>query len=170
MEAAINDRTRLLISESPTNPHLSVVDLERFVAAGTQVRRRDDDRRHAGHALNLRPLDYGVDYVLHSCTKYLAGHNDMLGGVVIGSAEKLAAVAQAARRAGQPDGGRTPSTCCSVGLRRSNYACSGTTRTAMAVAEFLDVAPASGEGLLSRPAEPPRLRDRPPHACEGSAD
>ena len=37
----------------------------------------------------MRPLAAGVDYVLHSATKYLAGHNDLLAGVIIGSAEKL---------------------------------------------------------------------------------
>ena len=38
---------------------------------------------------NVRPLEFGVDYVIHSCTKYLAGHNDMLAGAVIGAAEKI---------------------------------------------------------------------------------
>jgi cystathionine gamma-synthase len=89
MEAAINANTALLISESPTNPHLSVVDVERFASLG---------KRHGVETLidatlatpyNLRPLEFGVDYVLHSLTKYLAGHNDMLGGVVISSKEKL---------------------------------------------------------------------------------
>jgi cystathionine gamma-synthase len=89
MEAAITPRTRLLVSESPTNPHLSVVDLERFAAIG---------RRHHVDTLidatlatpyNVRPLDWGVDMVLHSATKYLGGHNDLLAGVIIGSAEKL---------------------------------------------------------------------------------
>jgi cystathionine gamma-synthase len=89
MEATINPNTALLISESPTNPHLSVVDLERFVALG---------KKHGVETLidstlatpyNLRPLEFGVDYVMHSLTKYLAGHNDMLGGAVISSAEKL---------------------------------------------------------------------------------
>lgn len=89
MAAAITPRTKLLISESPTNPHLSVVDLERFVAIG---------RRHGietlidatlGTPYNLRPLAAGVDYVLHSATKYLAGHNDLLAGVIIGAADKL---------------------------------------------------------------------------------
>ena len=47
MEAAITPRTRLLVSESPTNPHLSVVDIERFAALGAQARRRNADRRHA---------------------------------------------------------------------------------------------------------------------------
>ncbi len=89
MEAAINQKTRLLVSESPTNPHLSVVDVERFVALG---------RRHGVETVidptlatpvNLRPLQYGADYVIHSVTKYLSGHNDMLGGAVIGAAEKI---------------------------------------------------------------------------------
>jgi cystathionine gamma-synthase len=89
MEAAINPRTRLLISESPTNPHLSVVDVERFVEIG---RRRGVETvidSTLATPLNLRPLDWGVDYVIHSVTKYLAGHNDMLGGAVIGSNEKV---------------------------------------------------------------------------------
>jgi len=84
MEAAINPATKLLVSESPTNPHLSCVDLERFVAAG---------KKHGVETLidatlatpyNLQPLAAGVDYVLHSATKYLGGHNDLLAGVLIG--------------------------------------------------------------------------------------
>jgi cystathionine gamma-synthase len=92
MEAAITPKTKLLISESPTNPHLSIVDLERFAAVG---------RTHGIETLidgtlatpyNVRPLEYGIDYVLHSATKYLAGHNDLLAGVIVGSAEKLESV------------------------------------------------------------------------------
>jgi cystathionine gamma-synthase len=89
MESAINAQTKLLISESPTNPHLSIVDLQRFVELG---------RRHGVETLidatlatpfNARPIEYGVDYVLHSATKYLGGHNDLLAGVIVGSREKL---------------------------------------------------------------------------------
>lgn len=89
MEAAITPRTRLLVSESPTNPHLSVVDIERFAELG---------RRHGvetlidatlGTPYNVRPLGAGVDYVLHSATKYLGGHNDLLAGVIVGASEKL---------------------------------------------------------------------------------
>lgn len=89
MEAAITPRTRLLVSESPTNPHLSIVDLERFADIG---------RRHEVETLidatlatpyNLRPIEAGVDYVLHSVTKYLAGHNDLLAGAVAGSKLQL---------------------------------------------------------------------------------
>ena len=89
MEAAINDRTKLLVSESPTNPHLSVVDLEKFAALGK--RNNVDTLIDATLATpyNLKPIDWGVDFVLHSATKYLGGHNDLLAGVIIGSKEKL---------------------------------------------------------------------------------
>lgn len=89
MEAAIGPRTKLLISESPTNPHLSVVDLDRFVDIG---RRRGVETlidATLGTPYNIRPLAAGVDYVLHSATKYLAGHNDLLAGAIISTAEKL---------------------------------------------------------------------------------
>jgi len=89
MEAAINEKTKLLISESPTNPHLSCIDIDRFAEVG---------RRHGVETLidatlatpyNLRPLEHGITYVQHSATKYLAGHNDLLAGVLTGSREAL---------------------------------------------------------------------------------
>ena len=89
MAAAVTDRTKLLISESPTNPHLSIVDLDQFVEIGNQfgVETLIDATLASPH--NLRPLTCGVDYVLQSATKYLGGHNDLLAGVVIGSPERL---------------------------------------------------------------------------------
>lgn len=89
MEAAITPKTRLLISESPTNPHLSVVDLERFVDIGRRHEVETLIDATLGTPYNLRPIEAGVDYVLHSATKYLAGHNDLLAGTIIGTAEKL---------------------------------------------------------------------------------
>lgn len=89
MEAAINDRTKLLISESPTNPHLSIVDLDQFAALGKKHNVETLIDATLATPYNLRPLEAGVDYVLHSATKYLAGHNDLLAGVIIGSTEKL---------------------------------------------------------------------------------
>ncbi|HVU90532.1 MAG TPA: aminotransferase class I/II-fold pyridoxal phosphate-dependent enzyme [Pirellulales bacterium] len=89
MDAAVTPKTKLLISESPTNPHLSVVDLDRFVDIG---RRRGVETlidATLGTPYNIRPLAAGVDYVLHSATKYLAGHNDLLAGVIVSTAEKL---------------------------------------------------------------------------------
>ncbi len=84
LEAAIRPNTRLIFSESPTNPFMHCLDLSRFV----DIARRHDlttvvDATFATPA-NLRCLDYGVDLVIHSVTKYLAGHNDVMAGAVIG--------------------------------------------------------------------------------------
>jgi len=89
MAAAITPQTRLLVSESPTNPHLSIVDLDRFAQIGADHGVETLIDATLATPFNLRPIDAGVDYVLHSVTKYLAGHNDLLAGVVIGSGEKL---------------------------------------------------------------------------------
>ena len=89
MEAAITPNTRLLVSESPTNPHLSVVDLARFAEIGKRNNVETLIDATLATPYNVKPLEYGVDYVLHSATKYLAGHNDLLAGVIIGNEEKL---------------------------------------------------------------------------------
>lgn len=92
MEAAINKNTKLLVSESPTNPHLSVVDLEKFVGLAKRHNVETLIDATLGTPYNLRPIAAGVDYVLHSATKYLAGHNDLLAGVLVGSTAKLESV------------------------------------------------------------------------------
>lgn len=89
LEAAITPATRLLLSESPTNPHLSVIDLERFAAIGKRHGVETAIDATLATPYNVRPLQYGIDYVLHSCTKYLGGHNDLLAGATLGSQEKL---------------------------------------------------------------------------------
>jgi len=82
---AIRPETRLVISESPTNPYLSCVDLESVVAA-CRARRTVKSLIDATLAtpVNCRPAAFGIDLVVHSATKYLAGHNDVLAGVVCG--------------------------------------------------------------------------------------
>jgi cystathionine gamma-synthase len=89
LEAAITPATRFLYSELPTNPHLSVVDLERFAAIGKKHGVDTVIDATLATPYNVRPLEFGVDYVLHSCTKYFGGHNDLLAGVVLGPHERL---------------------------------------------------------------------------------
>jgi len=89
MEAAINENTKMLVSESPTNPHLSCVDLEKFASIGKRNNVETLIDATLATPYNVKPLDYEIDYVLHSATKYLAGHNDLLAGVIIGSAQQL---------------------------------------------------------------------------------
>jgi cystathionine gamma-synthase len=97
MEAAvIPGKTRLILSESPTNPYLNVVDLERLAHLRDRFRgvKILIDSTFAT-PVNQRPLEWGVDLVTHSCTKYLGGHNDLLAGVVCGSAELVGAIREA---------------------------------------------------------------------------
>ncbi|MBL9083155.1 MAG: PLP-dependent transferase [Planctomycetales bacterium] len=89
LEQAITPRTKMLVSESPTNPHLSVIDLEQFVGVARKHGVETLIDATLGTPYNLRPIAAGIDYVLHSATKYLAGHNDLLAGVIIGAREKL---------------------------------------------------------------------------------
>jgi len=154
MEAAITDRTRLLISESPTNPHLSVIDLERFAELGK--RRGVETLIDATLAtpFNIRPIVYGIDYVLHSATKYLGGHNDLLAGVVCGSEEKLAEVADLRGILGSIN---TPHNCYLLqrGLKTFSLRMQRHNENGQAVAEFLDRHPAVSKvyypGLSSHP-------------------
>ncbi len=90
LAAAIRPNTRMIISESPTNPYLRVADLEQVVA----IAKQQPDVKTIIDAtfatpINIRPLEYGIDYVVHSATKYIGGHNDVLAGVVISSAELI---------------------------------------------------------------------------------
>jgi len=89
MKSAINQRTKMIVSESPTNPHLSVIDLEQFVALGKAHGVETLIDATLATPYNIRPIEYGVDYVWHSATKYMGGHNDLLAGVLCGSREKL---------------------------------------------------------------------------------
>ncbi len=84
IEAAIRPETRLILSESPTNPYLRVLDLPRLVALARQHRLKTIIDATFATPYNLRPLHQGIDIVIHSATKYLGGHNDLLAGVIIG--------------------------------------------------------------------------------------
>jgi cystathionine gamma-lyase len=90
VEAAIRPNTRMFWIETPTNPLLKLVDLER-VAALARARGiwAVADNTFATPCVQ-RPLEYGFDLVVHSTTKYLNGHSDMVGGVaVVGSNDEL---------------------------------------------------------------------------------
>lgn len=95
LAAAIRPATRLIFAETPTNPYLRVMDLARMVEiAGQRGITTILDSTFAT-PINLRPLEQGVDVVIHSATKYLGGHNDLLAGAVIGSGETLAPIEEA---------------------------------------------------------------------------
>ncbi|MBI4553859.1 MAG: aminotransferase class I/II-fold pyridoxal phosphate-dependent enzyme [Candidatus Latescibacteria bacterium] len=92
LDDAITDRTRLIISESPTNPYLNVLDLERLVRIARAHRVKVLIDGTFATPYNQQPLSYGIDLVIHSATKYLGGHNDLMAGVVIGSRTLISAI------------------------------------------------------------------------------
>jgi cystathionine gamma-synthase len=94
LEAAIQPNTKVLLSESPTNPYLRVLDLERLAEIGSRRGIRTVIDSTFTTPINQQPLQFGIDLVVHSATKYLGGHNDLLAGALAGSAQLIAMVRQ----------------------------------------------------------------------------
>ena len=92
LEEAIRQHTRLVFSESPTNPYNRVLDLDRVAEIGRRHRVKTVIDSTFATPINQRPLEFGIDLVIHSATKYLGGHNDLMAGVVLGSRELVGAI------------------------------------------------------------------------------
>src|ERR1700741_2933295 len=89
VRAAITPRTRLIWVETPTNPLLSIVDIAAIVELGAEHSVKVlVDNTFASPALQ-QPLTLGADIVLHSTTKYIGGHSDVVGGALITNDEEL---------------------------------------------------------------------------------
>lgn len=83
LEKALRPQTRLVWIESPSNPLLAMTDLKASCALAHQSRALVVCDNTWPTPLGQRPLALGADLVVHSCTKYLAGHSDVMGGAVI---------------------------------------------------------------------------------------
>jgi cystathionine gamma-synthase len=94
LEAAIQPNTKVIVSESPTNPYLRVLDMEQLVEIAKRHKVKTLIDSTFSTPINQRPLEYGVDLVVDSATKYLGGHNDLLAGVVVGSESLMAMIRQ----------------------------------------------------------------------------
>lgn len=84
IEAAVREGCQVLYLETPTNPTLKILDLQRLSAVAREVGALTVVDNTFATPLNQRPLDLGVDLVLHSATKFLGGHSDAMGGVLCG--------------------------------------------------------------------------------------
>jgi len=151
---AIRPNTRLIFGETPTNPYLRVMDLERVVAL---AKPRDVlfvvDSTFAT-PINLRPLALGVDLVVHSATKYLGGHNDLLAGIVAGDHRWITAVETTRGLLGCM-GGAHDAYLLSRGLKTLALRVQQQNENGMRVAQFLEdhpnVARVYYPGLSSHP-------------------
>ncbi len=140
LDKAIKKNTRFIFSESPTNPYLNIFDL-------AKIKRIAD--RHGVLTLidstfstpvNQRPIEFGMDVVLHSCTKYLAGHNDILAGAVLGKTELIDRV----RNLHKSMGGTIDPHCCYLllrGLKTFPLRVKKQNESALTIAQFLEKHP-----------------------------
>ena len=91
-EAAIQPNTKILYVETITNPVIKVCDLEAMIA----IAKKHDliaivDNTFAS-PYSCNPINYGFDLVIHSATKYLGGHSDLIAGFVVGSKDLVAQI------------------------------------------------------------------------------
>jgi cystathionine beta-lyase/cystathionine gamma-synthase len=86
---AIRPNTKMLYLESPTNPTLRVVDFEKTAALAREHKLLTMIDATFGTPINQRPAEYGIDLIMHSGTKYLGGHSDLICGVVCGRQELM---------------------------------------------------------------------------------
>ena len=89
VEAAITSETKMLWVETPTNPLLKVVDLEGVAGLGRKHGLLTVCDNTFASPYCQRPLDHGIDIVVHSATKYLNGHSDIVAGVIVTNRPEL---------------------------------------------------------------------------------
>jgi cystathionine beta-lyase/cystathionine gamma-synthase len=90
LRSALREETAMVWLESPTNPFLKIVDVERVAAVAHEHGARCVVDNTFATPYLQRPLELGADTVVHSVTKYLGGHSDLVGGAIVTSDEELA--------------------------------------------------------------------------------
>lgn len=154
LREAVRPKTKILLSESPTNPYLRVVDLERFTEIGRASGALTVIDSTFATPVNQRPSEWGVDLIIHSATKYLAGHNNMLAGVVAGKSEHVERVKKLRGILGN-----MPAVSCASDLLKDVHTLGlrveRQNRSTQEIAEFLEKHPAIERvwypGLASHP-------------------
>ena len=159
LEAAIRPDTRMIWVETPTNPMLKIVDLQ---AVGAVARKHGllmvVDNTFASPILQ-RPLEYGADIVMHSATKYLNGHSDMVGGMaVVGDNAELAEQMGFLQNSVGAVQGPFDSFLALRGLKTLHLRMKAHCANAQALAEWLQTHPAIEQAIY------PGLKDHPQHA------
>jgi cystathionine gamma-synthase len=140
MEKAVAPSTVMIISESPTNPYLNIADVDEIVRIAQSHKVLSVIDSTFATPYNTRPLEQGVDIVIQSATKYLAGHNDVLAGGAFGSQKITEPIYQWRRMTG---GIADPMSCYLLirGLKTFGMRMERLNRTAMQIAQFLERQP-----------------------------
>src|SRR5512135_2692951 len=140
IEKAIKPNTNIIFTESPTNPYLRCLDLPAVVKVAKQHKVMTVIDATLATPFNIKPLDMGVDIVIHSATKYLGGHNDLLAGVTLGSDKLMNDVYRMQRMIGATPG---PLTCFLLerGLKTFGLRMKHHNEAGLAVARMLEAHP-----------------------------
>ncbi len=140
IEKAIRPNTNIIFTESPTNPYLRVLDMIAIVKVAKKHRVMTIIDATLATPYNIKPLEMGVDIVIHSATKYLGGHNDLLAGVALGNHKKLDALYKMQRMIGATPG---PLTCFLLerGLKTFALRMEHHNRAGMTIAKMLESHP-----------------------------
>ena len=154
VERLVNAKTRAIYVESPTNPTLGLVDLKKVVALARKHKLVSLIDNTFATPILQKPLDLGFDLVMHSATKYLAGHSDIVAGAVAGNRERIAKVRETMILLGgsmDPD----PAYLLIRGLKTLEIRVRRQGECALAVARFLErhpkIARVHYPGLASHP-------------------
>ncbi len=137
LEKAIQKNTRFIFSESPTNPYLNIFDLVRLKKIADKYNLLTLIDSTFSTPYNQRPIEFGIDIVLQSATKYLGGHNDILAGAVAGRSELVDKI----RNLHKSMGGLIDPHCCYLllrGLKTFPLRMKQHNESALEIAEFLE--------------------------------
>ena len=137
---AVRPNTAIIFTESPTNPYLRVLDLPAIVKVAKENGILTMIDTTLATPYNIRPIEMGVDVVIHSATKYLGGHNDLLAGVALGKHELLDPVYKMQRMIGATPG-PFASFLLERGLKTFGLRMEHHNRAGMEVARFLEAHP-----------------------------
>lgn len=99
-EAAIQENTKLIHIETPSNPLLTITDIKAVVQLAKEYSLITTIDNTFASPINQNPMDFGVDLVMHSATKYLGGHSDISAGAVAGSEEHIKKIWNVAKNLG----------------------------------------------------------------------
>jgi len=140
IEKAIRPNTNIIFTESPTNPYLRVLDLPAMLKVARRHKVLTMIDATLATPFNIRPLELGADLVIHSATKYLGGHNDLLAGVTLGDHKLLEDLNKLQRMFGSIPG---PFTCFLLerGLKTFGLRMAHHNRAGLEVARFLESHP-----------------------------
>jgi len=135
-EKLVNRKTKLLYIETPTNPNLKIVDIRKTVQICQKYRLTSMIDNTFATPINQRPLDLGLDVSIHSGTKYLGGHSDIIAGAMVGKKSFIQKVHQTMKALG---GSADPQAAFLLlrGLKTLSVRVERQNQNALAIAKFL---------------------------------